>query len=102
MYKQTVKAVVNRKNTLTGRAYNTDPTILTKQIEPNNIRFFVGYSGWAEGQLQAEMKEQSWLLGQVQKEYTFSEEKNLWTTVLQNEGGAKSIIGQIPDEENLN
>jgi putative transcriptional regulator len=76
--------------------------ILTKQIEPSNIRFFVGYSGWAEGQLQAEMKEQSWLLGQVQKEYTFSEEKNLWTTVLQNEGGAKSIIGQIPDEENLN
>ena len=76
--------------------------VLTKQIEPSNIRFFVGYSGWGEGQLQAEMKQQSWLIGQIDKEYIFNKNKNLWTTVLQNEGGAKSIIGQIPDEENWN
>ena len=76
--------------------------MLTKQIEPSNVRFFIGYSGWGEGQLQAEMEQQSWLIGQVKKEHVFNEEKDLWATVLENEGGAKSIIGQIPDEENLN
>lgn len=76
--------------------------IFTKQITPDNIRFFVGYSGWSEGQLQAEIEQQSWLLGQVDKEYVFNNNKNLWTDVLQNEGGSKSIIGQIPDETNWN
>lgn len=77
--------------------------ILTKQIEPKNIRFFIGYSGWGEGQLQAEIEEQqSWLLGKVNEKYVFNDQKDLWRTVLLNEGGSKSVISQIPDETNCN
>lgn len=73
--------------------------IFTKQIEPHNIRFFVGYSGWSPGQLYGEIEQyQSWLLGHVDEEYIFNDDENLWTKVLQNEGGIKSVLGQIPDE----
>ena len=35
--------------------------ILADKIKPNDIRFFVGYSGWAAGQLKNEQKVLSWM-----------------------------------------
>lgn len=32
------------------------------QLTPNNIKFFVGYSGWAPEQLHKELKENSWVI----------------------------------------
>ena len=35
--------------------------IKTGIISPDKIRFFIGYSGWGNNQLDDEMKEKSWL-----------------------------------------
>ena len=34
--------------------------VLSNTIDPNRIKFIVGYSGWESGQLEDEMKERSW------------------------------------------
>lgn len=35
--------------------------IRSRQLDLNSIRFFLGYSGWSEGQLKEELDEKSWL-----------------------------------------
>ncbi|MCP4440217.1 MAG: YqgE/AlgH family protein [Aureispira sp.] len=70
--------------------------IENKLITTNDIRFFVGYSGWSEGQLKAEMDIFSWLIADCDPNYIFSTENDtLWKTALENEGDTYSVIGQM-------
>jgi len=72
-------------------------------IQPDNIRFFVGYSGWSEGQLEDEMKFGSWVLGEPHPNYIFREQPGaLWQKVLEHKGGHYSVIGAMPEENILN
>lgn len=67
-------------------------------ILPFDIKFFVGYSGWGEGQLAEELEIFSWMQIAIDKNYVFCSaeiSKNLWKTVLENEGDVKSVIAQI-------
>lgn len=43
----------------------------SNQINPSGIKFFIGYSGWSEGQLENEMKEKTWLLGKPSNQLIF-------------------------------
>ncbi len=77
--------------------------IETKLIEPKDIRFFVGYSGWSDGQLKDEMELGSWMTGEMDASYLFKNKaRNLWSKVLQNKGDAFSVIAQMPDSVNWN
>lgn len=74
--------------------------INTKVIQPDDIRFFVGYSGWGEGQLLDEMKAKTWILTESDVNFVFNEKylDELWTAVLQEAGGSYSVIGQISSD----
>lgn len=37
--------------------------IQREEIAPNEVKFFLGYSGWSVGQLEAELKENAWVIG---------------------------------------
>lgn len=74
--------------------------ISSKLIKPKNIKFFIGYSGWTAGQLEAELKERSWLLGDMDVNYVFkSESISLWSRVLHNKGGVFTVLAQMPEHE---
>lgn len=75
----------------------------TKQISEEEIRFFFGYSGWEQGQLTKEVKENSWFIGDANSEYLFEEEpKDLWRTVLRNMGDRYRVIANFPENPSLN
>lgn len=77
--------------------------IENKLIEPKNIRFYIGYSGWSPGQLVNELESGSWVLDLGDPNYVFkSTEEILWSQVLDNKGSNFSVIGQIPDSNHLN
>lgn len=72
-------------------------------IKPHQIRFFVGYSGWSEGQLDDEMNYGSWVLANMDANYVFkSEPESLWQSIMENKGNTYSVIAQMPDDISWN
>lgn len=77
--------------------------IRSKLILPQNVRFFVGYSGWSQGQLVEELGFKSWVTTEMHANYLFkSKAKHLWQQIMYNLGDTFSVIAQIPEQPCLN
>lgn len=77
--------------------------ISSKLIQPSNIRFFIGYSGWSEGQLLDEMSLGSWIIAEMHPDYLFNSAPDmLWQEVLEKKGDTYSVIAQIPEVQSWN
>ena len=67
-------------------------------VLPKDIRFFVGYSGWSEGQLVDELSYGSWVTAEMDANYLFKSRPNkLWSIVMHNKGNAYTVIARMPD-----
>ena len=72
-------------------------------VLPKNIRFFVGYSGWSEGQLKEELEWGSWVIANMHPNYLFkSDPDELWQEIMQQKGDTYSVISQMPEGMQLN
>ena len=67
-------------------------------LEPHNIRFFVGYSGWSGGQLDEEMSIGSWVTGEMDANYVFkTSPQRLWSQAMHNKGNLFEVIADMPE-----
>lgn len=74
-------------------------------LAPEDILFFVGYSGWGPGQLQAELDRKSWIVAPATEELVFRPDpdgQDLWRDVLQSLGDRYRIISNYPIDPRLN
>lgn len=73
------------------------------RISANDIRFFVGYSGWSAGQLEGEIEQDTWVVRRAaaQKVFTFEAEE-LWRGVLLEMGGRYRVLANYPIDPSLN
>ncbi len=72
-------------------------------IKPENIRFFLGYSGWSAGQLEDEIAEGTWIIEDMDSNYLFKNNpETLWKTVLQAKGETYSAISQMDGDHIFN
>jgi len=77
--------------------------ISSELVTPENIRFFVGYSGWSEGQLQEEMEIGSWVTANMHPNYVFkSRPDSLWSQIMSNKGDIFTVIANMPDSVTYN
>lgn len=68
-----------------------------------DIRYFLGYSGWGEGQLEAEITEGSWAVARMQADWLFrTDSAELWRTVMLSLGGDWALMANYPDDPRLN
>ncbi|MEI7801604.1 MAG: YqgE/AlgH family protein, partial [Bacteroidota bacterium] len=75
----------------------------TKQITEDEVKFFLGYSGWEEQQLESECEEKAWIIVEASSEYIFSSESgNMWRAVLKNMGDKFKLLSNLPDDPSLN
>jgi putative transcriptional regulator len=66
-------------------------------------RVFAGYSGWAAGQLEAELEEDSWLVEPVEDIDVFPEPgEDLFGTALRTKGGHYRLLAMMPDDPRQN
>lgn len=74
-----------------------------EEISNDDIRFFIGYSGWSEGQLQFELKEKSWLITTANKKLVFHRDVyKIWEDAIKQIGGEYLQIINYPLDPNLN
>lgn len=74
-----------------------------KLLEPDDIRFFIGYSGWTAGQLEDEIKEKSWIIDEMDINYAFNNKiTDMWQHVLTNKGSHYRVIADMADTLSLN
>lgn len=77
--------------------------ILSNNIDISKIKFFIGYSGWSAGQLEEEMKENSWLTVKATKKLIFhNDPEAIWKDSLKEMGGEYEMMINFPLDPQLN
>jgi len=77
--------------------------IKSKSIDLKKIKFFVGYSGWGDGQLDNELKEKSWLTVSATRNLVFdTQHDDVWKGSLQHLGGDYEMMINFPIDPQLN
>lgn len=75
----------------------------TQPLDESQIRFFVGYSGWEINQLESELEQNSWLVGEASDaELMDVSIEDLWKKILERMGSNYSMIAKYPEDPNLN
>jgi len=73
------------------------------EVKHDQIRFFVGYSGWSPKQLDSELETNSWFVTQVKKEVLMNTRvKDLWKKIMSGLGKKGEMIANLPDDPKLN
>ncbi len=75
----------------------------TAAIDADKIRFFIGYSGWSEGQLATEMTEKTWLTVKADRQLVFHKDfSQIWKDALKHLGGDYEMMANFPIDPQLN
>jgi len=73
------------------------------KLNTDRIRFYIGYSGWATGQLDIEMAEKTWLTVQATRRLIFHEQaEEIWKDSLRHMGGDYEMMVNFPIDPQLN
>jgi putative transcriptional regulator len=73
------------------------------QLNPSNIRFFIGYSGWVSKQLDRELDENSWVVSSASTEQLIhANPDNLWRDIVKTLGKDFSLWANYPPDPLLN
>ena len=79
-----------------GRAAEDTPGI-------RDLRVFLGYAGWGEGQLDGEIEEGAWVVVDVRPGDLFAEApEGLWREVLRRQKGDMALLASTPREPRVN
>jgi putative transcriptional regulator len=74
-----------------------------KQISYFDIRFFMGYSGWSQGQLKEEINENTWMVTKANEEIIFETPiTNIWKASVQNLGESFKPMLHMPINPSYN
>lgn len=73
------------------------------KILPGEIRFFAGYSGWEANQLEQELEENTWMIGDITDRKFFElPNRSLWESSMSELGGRYRIWANFPKDPIMN
>ncbi len=72
-------------------------------VQQNEFRFFVGYSGWTPNQLDEEVEEKAWWVGEVSTELIFNDDlENMWSNVVRGMDEDYAYMANSPEDPQWN
>lgn len=72
-------------------------------VTPSDVKFFMGYAGWASGQLEYELEERSWLVKKLNSLNPLSPlDRDSWVSVLGSYGKKYQLLASFPENPSLN
>ena len=67
------------------------------------VKIFAGYAGWSPGQLDDEMRRESWLTHAATSDLVFNfPPEKLWRNLLRERGGTYRLLSDAPDDLSWN
>ena len=73
------------------------------KVESSQIRFFLGYSGWSAGQLERELKENSWVIATIKSDIVMSNRgDDTWKRVLRSLKTKYRVWADFPESPDMN
>ncbi|WP_229251097.1 YqgE/AlgH family protein [Emticicia sp. BO119] len=73
------------------------------KVSENDIRLFIGYSGWSAGQLVDEMNRNSWIVSETDAHFIFDTPADqFWRAILKSMGGEYKVLSNYPTDPRLN
>lgn len=67
------------------------------------VRAFLGYAGWAQGQLEAELSQKAWLVQKPDREMLDLENsRELWATIMREQGPWFRLLAAAPEDPSRN
>lgn len=78
-------------------------SVISQSASESDILFFVGYSGWAPGQLSRELHRKAWIVAPENTSFIFREDhEGLWKDLLRSMGSKYQVISNYPIDPRLN
>jgi putative transcriptional regulator len=101
---QIPKSVHIYKDIYWGGDIETIKTLIAfKRIKESEIRFFLGYSGWSAGQLERELKENSWVIARMGSQALMTNRgPDTWRKVLKSFNNKYRIWADFPESPEMN
>ena len=73
------------------------------KLNNTQIRFFLGYSGWSAGQLERELKENSWVIARIKTDIVLNNQvENTWKRVLRGFNNKYRMWADFPESPDMN
>ncbi|TAL11884.1 MAG: DUF179 domain-containing protein [Nitrospirae bacterium] len=77
--------------------------VLTRDKGDGLVRVYMGYAGWAAGQLQFELSTGSWLVLPAQMGVVFARDPlQVWPTIIRAQGDTYTLYATMPPDPSLN
>lgn len=99
--------IEDSKEVADGIYFGGNPKIIEELVKreeatPQDIKFFLGYSGWGESQLDEEILKNSWLATSATKDLVFGEcyENNAWQKAVRRT--PHFYVAHFPEDPHLN
>lgn len=72
------------------------------KVTRDQLRFFLGYSGWSKGQLMKELKDNSWVIASVPNDVIMKSRGDVWKDVLRSFDNKYKIWAEFPESPEMN
>ncbi len=71
-------------------------------VEPSQVRFFLGYSGWSPNQLENEIEDNAWLVTRVESSKIMLADEDIWKKTLNELGKKYKVWANFPENPTMN